>query len=250
MIFARPETASFRSKITLNTTTLTKNAKEYKLFGYLIFMEDRIMENQVADGRLVVPYDKDRKTIIFYDTFVDMNGDVVKYDDIAIIESGALNSSSMIYFYFSKSFDYHFNFTTYDGAKHKFKRHGYAAYGIGTYKRIKAEYETVAEPMYNIVFSKVADRLIDRIANGASVNIGGLTITKDQMCYTKRKQEHVIDRTNFDRAINDKAYAQNYARIFVRGEKKAAFSLSLNEPNARLLVPIVNHFFTYRPNQG
>ena len=69
-------------------------------------------QNLADDGRLVVPYDKDRKTITFYDTFVDINGDVIKYDDIAVIQSGALNSSSMIYFYFSKSFNYNFDFTT------------------------------------------------------------------------------------------------------------------------------------------
>ena len=62
------------------------------------------MENQVNDVMRVVPYDKDRKTITFYDTFVDINGDIIKYDDIAVIQSGALNSSSMIYFYFSNSF--------------------------------------------------------------------------------------------------------------------------------------------------
>ena len=208
------------------------------------------MENLELDGRVAVPYDKDRKTIFFYDTFVDMNGDVVKYDDIAIIESGALNSSSMIYLYFSKSFEYHFIFTTYDGTRHKFKRSGYSAYGIGTYKRIKAEFEPVSGPMYNIVFRKVADRLIDRIANGASVNIGGLVITKDRMTYEKRKETIVIDRNNFDRAVNDKSYAQSYARVFVRDVKKPVFSISLNEPNARLLVPIVNCFFEYRPNRG
>ena len=208
------------------------------------------MENLATEGRLAVPYDKDRKTVFFYDTFIDMNGDVVKYDDIAIIESGALNSSSMIYFYFSKSFEYHFIFTTYDGAKHKFKRSGYSAYGIGTYKRIKAEYDVVSDPMYNIVFRKVADRLIDRIANGASVNIGGLVITKDQMTLEKRKQTIVIDRNNFNRAVNENAYMQNSARIYVRDVKKPVFAISLNEPNARLLVPIVNYFFEYRPSQA
>ena len=66
-------------------------------------MENQISPLDVNEGRKVVPYDKDRKTITFYDTFVDMNGDVVKYDDIAVVQSAALNSSSMIYFYFSNS---------------------------------------------------------------------------------------------------------------------------------------------------
>ena len=42
-------------------------------------MENQISPLDVNEGRKVVPYDKDRKTITFYDTFVDMNGDVVKY---------------------------------------------------------------------------------------------------------------------------------------------------------------------------
>ena len=96
-------------------------------------MENQISANQ-TDNRVVVPYDKGRKNITFYDTFVDINGDVIKYDDIAVIQSSALNSSSMIYFYFDRSFRYEFNFTTYDGKVHKFKRHGYSGYGIGTYK--------------------------------------------------------------------------------------------------------------------
>ena len=87
-------------------------------------------QNLADDGRLVVPYDKDRKTITFYDTFVDINGDVIKYDDIAVIQSGALNSSSMIYFYFSKSFNYNFDFTTYDGTKHRFRRSGFLRFCV------------------------------------------------------------------------------------------------------------------------
>ena len=61
-------------------------------------MENQINASQANENRKVVPYDKGRKTVTFYDTFVDINGDVIKYDDIAVIQSSALNSSSMIYF--------------------------------------------------------------------------------------------------------------------------------------------------------
>ena len=212
------------------------------------------MENQplnlVNDGRLVVPYDKGRKTITFYDTFVDINGEVVKYDDIAVFQSAALNSSSMIYFYFSKSFSYNFAFTRYDGSKFNFKRSGYSAYGIGTYKRIKSEFDTVASPFYSIVLKSVYERLIDRIENGASANICGLEITKDKITYEKRKKTIMIDRNNFDRAVNNNAYMSNMAQIYIRDEKKAVFHVSLNEPNARLIVPIVTHFFEFRPGES
>ena len=49
-------------------------------------MENQISTNQ-TDNRVVVPYDKGRKNITFYDTFVDINGDVIKYDDISLAES-------------------------------------------------------------------------------------------------------------------------------------------------------------------
>ena len=202
------------------------------------------MLDQTADGRLVVPYDKDRKTITFYDTFVDMNGDVVKYDEIAIVQAAALDQSSMIYFYFSKSFTYNFTFTTYDGTRHKFSRNGYSAYGMGTYKRIKNEYDVVASPMYDIVISKVIDRLTDRIENGAKARICGLEITKDQIIYEKRKKTIVIDKSNFDHAANTNGYMSNMAQIFIKDVKKPVFSCSLNEDNARLIIPVVNYFFT------
>lgn len=221
----------------------------------ITFPEDRKMENQAqptaqtGNKLRIVPYDKGRKQITFYDTYVDINGDVIKYDDIAVVQSSALNSSSMIYFYFSKSFEYDFNFTTYDGTKHKFRRHGYSGYGIGTYKRIKEEFDVVAPPFYDIVVRSVGERLINRIENGATANICGLVITKDQITYEKRKKTIVIDRSNFDRAVNTSGYANNMAQIYVRDEKKAVFHCSLNEPNARLIVPIVNYFFEYRANQ-
>lgn len=206
-------------------------------------MENQITSLDVNEGRKVVPYDKDRKTITFYDTFVDMNGDVVKYDEIAVVQSAAMNSSSMIYFYFSNSFTYNFCFTTYDGVKHNFKRHGYQAYGIGSYRRIKKEFDVVAEPMYNIVFDAVAKRLINRIANGASVNICGLQITKDQIVLEKKKETIVIDRSNFDHAANASGYAVSTAQIYIKDRKKPVFNGSLNLDNARLIVPIVNCFF-------
>ena len=90
------------------------------------------MENQEQfqynDGRVIVPYDKDRKRVTFYDTYVDINGDVVRYDDIAIFQSEALDYDSQIVLYFSKSFTYKFAFTTYDGTVHVLKRNGYSAY--------------------------------------------------------------------------------------------------------------------------
>jgi len=206
-------------------------------------MDNQITSLDVNEGRKVVPYDKDRKTITFYDTFFDMNGDVVKYDDIAVVQSAAMNSSSMIYFYFSNSFTYNFCFTTYDGVKHNFKRHGYQAYGIGSYRRIKKEFDVVAQPMYDIVFRKVADRLIDRIANGASVNICGLQITRDRIIFEKKKETIVIDRSNFDHAANNSGYAVSYAQIYLKEVKKPVFSCSLNLDNARLIVPIANCLF-------
>lgn len=209
-------------------------------------MENQITPLDVNEGRKVVPYDKDRKTITFYDTFVDMNGDVVKYDDIAVVQSAAMNSSSMIYFYFSNSFTYNFCFTTYDGVKHNFKRHGYQAYGIGNYRRIKKEFDVVADPMYKIVFAKVGDRLIDRIANGATVNICGLQISRDQIVVTKKKETFIIDRSNFDHAATSNGYGVSFAQIFIKDKKKPVFSGSLNLDNARLIVPIVNYFFANR----
>lgn len=155
------------------------------------------MENngqiQYNDGRIIVPYDKDRKKVTFYDTYVDINGDIVRYDDIAVFQSEALDSDSQILFYFSKSFSYNFSFTTYDGTKHELNRMGYSAYGIGTYKRVKNEFEPVADPMYDIVLKKVFERICERIENGATVKICGLTIAKDKITLEKRKQTVVID---------------------------------------------------------
>lgn len=211
------------------------------------------MENQgpvpMEDDNLRIPYDKNRKTVTFCDTCVDINGDTVKYDDIAIFQSEATDSSTMIYFYYSKSFSFDFDLTTYDGIKHRLKRTGYAAYGIGPYKRIKEEYESIAPTFYNLVLPKVGERVIDRIENGATANIGGLVITKDQMVYEKNKKKtYVITKSNFDRAVNNSSYAANYAEIYIRDEKKPIFRINLNEPNARLIVPIANYFFENRVN--
>lgn len=144
---------------------------------------------------------------------------------------------------------YNFDFTTYDGTKHKFRRNGYSAYGIGTYKRIKNEFEVVSPPFYNIVVRKVGERLIDRIENGATANICGLDITRDKITYEKRKKTIVIDRDNFARAANNSSYASSLAQIYVKDEKKPVFSCSLNEDNARLIVPIANYFFENRQGE-
>ena len=214
-------------------------------------MENQPAINQAGDNNIVVPYDKGRKNITFSDTFVDINGEVIKYDDIAVIQSAAMNSSFMYYIVFGNSFTYNFDFTTYDGVKHKFKRYGLSLYGIGIYKRIKQEFETVSPSFYGIVVRKVGERLIDRLANGATANICGLEITKDKITYVKNKKKtYVIDRSNFDRAVTNNAYAASYAEIYIRDEKKPVFRVSLNEPNARLIVPIVNTFFEFRVNEA
>ena len=212
-------------------------------------MEDKRLENQAENKLRIVPYKNGKKQITFYDTYFDMDGDIVKYDDIAIVQSDALNHSFMYYIVFGKDFTYNFKFTTYDGTKHKFHRYGLSLYGIGLYKRIKEEFDTVANPMYNIVFQKVADRLIDRIENGATVNICGLQISKDKMVYEKRKNTIVIDRNNFDRCYTKNMTYDNFVYLHVRDEKKPVFRVSPNADNARLIVPIVNYFFEYKPQQ-
>jgi hypothetical protein len=203
------------------------------------------MENseqfQYNDGRVIVPYDKNRKKVTFYDTYVDINGDVVRYDDIAVFQSEALDSSSQIVIYLSSSFSYRFVFTTYDRTVHVFKRLGYSAYGLGTYKRVKKEFDPIADAMYNIVLHKVFDRVLERIENGATVKICGLTITKDKITLEKRKQTVVIDKSNFA-AANVSNFSLNHsAQIFLKDEKRPVFKVSLNEPNARLIVPLANH---------
>ena len=198
---------------------------------------------QYNDGRVIVPYDKDRKKVTFFDTYVDMDGDIVRYDEIAVFQSEALDSESMIAFYFSKSFSYKFAFTTYDGTVHVFKRFGYAAYGLGTYKRIKAEFDPVSNAMYNIVLHKVFERIYERIQNGAVVKICGLTITKEKIAFEKRKQIITIDKDNFGIANVSNFSMNHQAQIFLKGEKKPCFKVSLTEPNARLIVPLANALF-------
>jgi len=202
------------------------------------------MENseqfQYNDGRVIVPYDKDRKKVTFFDTYVDMDGDIVRYDDIAVFQSEALDSSSQIVLYLSSSFSYKFAFTTYDGNVHVFKRLGYSAYGLGTYKRVKAEFNPIADAMYSIVLRKVFDRIYERIDNGATVKICGLTITKDKIVFEKRKQTITVDKDNFGVASVSNFPMNHQAQIFLKGEKKPCFKVSLNEPNARLIVPLAN----------
>lgn len=205
------------------------------------------MENseqfQYNDGRVIVPYDKDRKKVTFYDNYVDINGDVVRYDDIAVFQSEALDYDSQIVIYFSKSFTYRFSFTTYDGTKHELKRMGYSAYGIGSYKRVKNEFDPVAGPMYDIVLRKVFERIIDRIESGSTVRICGLTITKDKITFEKRKQTLTVDKDNFGAANVSNFAMDHQAQIFLKGEKRPSFRVSLNEPNARLIVPLANALF-------
>ena len=68
-------------------------------------------------------------------------------------------------------------------------------------------------------------------------------ITSDKLIYEKRKENIVIDRSNFGRAVTNKAYMYNSAQIFLKDSQKPVFSCSLNGPNARLIVPVVNYFF-------
>ena len=42
----------------------------------------------------------------------------------------------------------------------------------------------------------------------------------------------------------------NTAEIYMKDVKKPVFRVSLNEPNARLIVPIVNYFLQYRPEEN
>ena len=94
--------------------------------------------------------------------------------------------------------------------------------------------------MYSIVLRKVFDRIYERIDNGATVKICGLTITKDKIVFEKRKQTITVDKDNFGVASVSNFPMNHQAQIFLKGEKKPCFKVSLNEPNARLIVPLAN----------
>ena len=96
-------------------------------------------------------------------------------------------------------------------------------------------------PMYGIVLNNICERLAERIESGREAKICGLTITKDRITIEKKKQQIVIDRNNFAGASVSNFAMDHQAQIFLKDQKKPVFKVSLNEPNARLIVPVVNY---------
>ena len=89
------------------------------------------------------------------------------------------------------------------------------------------------------------------LITGAAGFIGSTLAYK---LHNKGENVYLVDNFSYGREDNlifeDYDFNKEIFKYDIRDEKKPVFRVSLNEPNARLIVPIVNTFFVFRINEA
>ena len=187
-----------------------------------------------------VPYRSNGKSIQFFDDHVEFKGQSFRYDDIATLVA---NGSSTTHTYFgiplARSFDGVILFTLNNGKRHSINMNSLAMFGIPIIRNPRKS-EELFPPLFDAVNSIVAwnmaQKCINAIKGGATVEVAGLTINSIAATSTAKltKKVTVINRENYRESL-----VMNYSKVAVFGRLGDLLWESFWSNKNILLIPYI-----------
>ena len=195
----------------------------------------------------VVQYKSDGRSVSFYEDKLTYDGNCIFYKDIAIVEYESTSGSmfGLIVWYATTSM--YFKITLYDGTKRKINASGFSLYSIGTTRTSKKLWHPLFATFGQIVVTNIAENILSKIKNGATINIAGLEVNSEFATYKQllKKEPIRIDKSNFNgcgRGAHN--YKYGYPIIVNGKDGKKLFSVSEKDSNALLLPLVLNELYT------
>lgn len=165
------------------------------------------MGNLIAE----VPYKRNGKTVKFYDDHMDYKGNNILYADIDILTTSAL-STRMLFLGIpaGRSFAGAFQFKMNTGKKFTINLSSLSVFGIpfhGSPKKNEKLYPPLFDAVNSLVAKSMAQKYIDKINQGETVEVAGLSINSSEAKTTgKMKKTVVISKENYRNCRHTPAY--------------------------------------------
>lgn len=203
------------------------------------------MENCLAS----VPFKSNGKSVQFFNDRMEFNGNSIRYDDVAELYAG--NTGTTVHTYIGipvgRSFDGAVQIKTNSGKTYKIILNSMAIFGIpiiGNPRKNEKLYPPLFDAVYNIVAKNIAQKHIDKIKGGATVEVAGLNINSLEAVPAKKgkdsKKTVAINRDNY----RDCALARNGgAVVYDRQGEEIWFSSFWSNKNVLLVPHILDAIF-------
>lgn len=190
-----------------------------------------------------VPINKKGETAKFYTDRVEFKGKVVKYDQIKSLSVNAeLTTHRVNFIPMGRSFSGYVRFDMNDGKKVAINLNAMSILGIpfGGRPKKKAElFPELFEATYTIIAKSMAQKYIDSIRGGASVEVADLIIdsrgAKKAKPKAKEKDEIIISKDNYERC----QLLKGYRMAVVNKTGTAAWESYSRDNKDVLLIPYI-----------
>ena len=187
-----------------------------------------------------VPYKGNGESVLFYDDHLEFDGNSLRYTDITVMDTYAVESTSYAAIVVYGDFDGYIRFTLANGQKTKIKVYGFSLYGIGAKGSAKRRFLPLFNAAYQIVAKAMAANALAQVRQGATINLAGIEITRENaVCKKLLKREPIyISKHNFGACGLD-GYS---VRVLDKGGGKL-FATSDDNANALLLPYVLTTLF-------
>lgn len=194
------------------------------------------MENFKTD----VPLKSNGKSAQFFIDRVVFNGKCIRYNEIKTL---ATTSSTTIHTWFfipvARSFDGWVHFKMNNGKTYRINMNSMSIFGIPFIRNPRKNmvfYPPLFDALYSIVAKSMAQKYIDLISGGATVEVAGLTINslEAKSKATRLKKVNIINKENYHQC----QFTNNYGIEVYNKMGVIIWESSWNYKNA-LLVPYI-----------
>ena len=158
------------------------------------------MEEYIAD----VPFKNNGKSARFFNDRMEFNEQIIRYDEIEtlVTSGGQTTIHTYIGIPVGRSFNGGFQFKMNSGKTHKIIMNSMAIFGIPVIKNPRKNeklYLPLFDAVYSIVAKNAAQKYIDMIRGGATVEVAGLTINSSEATSKAKasKKVAVINKENY-----------------------------------------------------
>ena len=147
-----------------------------------------------------VQFKSNGKSAQFFDDHIEFYGKSFRYDDIkTLITRGATTIHTYIGIPVGRSFDGVVQFKLNNGKTHHINMNAMNIFGIGKARKNEKLFPPLFNAVYSIVAKRMAEKQIDMIRAGATVEVAGLTINSLEATSKSKvsKKVVVINKENY-----------------------------------------------------
>jgi len=195
---------------------------------------------QNANPVATVPYKGSGESALFFSDHVEFAGASIRYADISVMDSHAVESRSYALIFWWGDFSGHLRFTLANGYQAKIKVYGFSFWSIGGKKSARNRWAPLFRAAYQITAKAMAAKVTAQILQGATVSLAGIDIRRDgAVCKKLMKRDPIyISKSNFGQCGLD---GYNVRIVDKAGAK--LFTTSDDAPNALLLPYVLTALF-------